>query len=255
MHNTLLTTLRLVAFWVATAWAVNTTAAPVGPVTDSHNPPNKVAEDASIGTPVRITAEATDPDPGDTVSYSLSNNAGGRFAIDATSGMIYVASTLDYETATSHSVTVLATSTDTSTSSASFTIKVTNVNEPIGPIIDVDPAGNILAENAAASTLVGITALAIDEDSGDSVSYSVADARFSIDAGGVIRVASGASFNAATEGTINLAVTAMSTDTSTSNAVFNITVLEVAEPLGPVTDVDPAANAPRHPRGNHRPCH
>ncbi len=48
------------------------------------------------------------------MSYSLSDDAGGRFAIDAGSGVITVADSaaLDYETAPSHSVTVTATSSD-----------------------------------------------------------------------------------------------------------------------------------------------
>ncbi|MEZ5670017.1 MAG: cadherin repeat domain-containing protein [Alphaproteobacteria bacterium] len=47
-----------------------------------------------------------------------------RFAIDAATGVVTVAdaSLLDYETATSHTVTVQATSTDGSTSTQTFTV-------------------------------------------------------------------------------------------------------------------------------------
>ncbi|MDC7698454.1 type I secretion C-terminal target domain-containing protein, partial [Vogesella indigofera] len=61
--------------------------------------------------------------------YSLSDNAGGRFAIDASSGIVTVAGALDYETATSHSITVLASSADGSSNSQSFTIAVTDVDD------------------------------------------------------------------------------------------------------------------------------
>ena len=117
---------------------------------------------------------------------------------------------------------------DTSTSSADFDIHVTDVNEsPVGVVTDEDTAANTLAEDAGVGTLVGITALATDPDVGDTVSYGVNDARFSIDGGGVVTVAAGASFDAETEGTINLTVTATSTDLSTSNAVFPIAVTAV----------------------------
>ena len=53
---------------------------------------------------------------------------------------------------------------------------------------------------------MGITALATDPDITDTVSYSVDDARFTIDPAGVVRVAAGASFDAETEGTINLSL-------------------------------------------------
>ncbi|MCH9052989.1 MAG: hypothetical protein IIA72_18320, partial [Proteobacteria bacterium] len=52
----------------------------VGAVSDSDGAANSVAESAANGTVVGITALATDADGTDTVSYSLSNDAGGRFA-------------------------------------------------------------------------------------------------------------------------------------------------------------------------------
>ena len=98
----------------------------VGP-TDTNGAGNTVAENAANGTAVGITALASDAEPGPTISYSLTDNAGGRFAIDATTGVVTVAngSLLDYETATSHNITVLATSTDGSSNSQTFTIAVT----------------------------------------------------------------------------------------------------------------------------------
>ena len=55
----------------------------VGPVTDSDGTADTVAENAGVGTAVGITALATDPDGTDTVTYSLTNDAGGLFAIDS----------------------------------------------------------------------------------------------------------------------------------------------------------------------------
>ncbi len=111
----------------------------VGAVTDSNVAANTVAEDAIAGTTVGVTALADDADATDNVTYSLSDDAGGRFTIDANSGVITVNGALDYETNTSHSVTVLATSDDGSTSSQAFTINVTDVNEgAVGAISDTD---------------------------------------------------------------------------------------------------------------------
>src|SRR5262249_27622250 len=47
---------------------------------DSNAATNTVAEDAAVGTLVGITASSTDVDGG-TVTFSLTNDAGGRFAI------------------------------------------------------------------------------------------------------------------------------------------------------------------------------
>ncbi len=101
----------------------------VGPVTDSSAVANQVNENSPVGTLVGITANATEPDLGQTVTYSLTDNAGGRFAINPTTGVVTVAGPLDYETATSHSITVRATSSDTSTSSSVFVINVLDVAE------------------------------------------------------------------------------------------------------------------------------
>jgi hypothetical protein len=92
-----------------------------------------VVENAVNGTEVGITAIAIDADAGATISYSLSDNAGGRFAIDATSGVVTVAdgTLLDFESAPSHVITVLATSSDGSTNSQPFTVSLIDVAEPV----------------------------------------------------------------------------------------------------------------------------
>jgi Ca2+-binding RTX toxin-like protein len=69
-----------------------------------------VTEHAPDGTVVGAVT-ASDPDAGDTLSFALLDDAGGRFAIDHGSGVISVAdgSLLDYQTADHHSITVQVT--------------------------------------------------------------------------------------------------------------------------------------------------
>ena len=74
----------------------------VGPITDINAAANSVTENAANGTAVGITASATDADStNNTVNYSLSDSAGGRFAIDSITGIVTVAdgSLLDREIA------------------------------------------------------------------------------------------------------------------------------------------------------------
>ncbi len=120
---------------------------PVGPITDADALANQVAEDVVTWTAVNLTALAVDPD-GDTVTYTLDDNAGGRFTIHATTGVVAVAAStlLDHEAAASHDITIRATSWDFSETSATFTINVTDVNEdPISAISDTDVAANAVA--------------------------------------------------------------------------------------------------------------
>ncbi len=93
---------------------------------------NSVAENAASGTAVGITASALDADStNNLVSYSLLDNANGRFSINAQTGVIVVAngSLLDYETITSHTLIVRAVSSDGSMSQSSFTVQVLNQQE------------------------------------------------------------------------------------------------------------------------------
>jgi DNA-binding protein len=101
--------------------------------TDTNGTTNTVVENAANGTTVGLTASSTDPDG--SVSYSLTDNAGGRFAIDSGTGVVTVldGSLLDYETATSHNITVQATD-GSLFSDQTFSIAVTDVDDT-GPVV------------------------------------------------------------------------------------------------------------------------
>src|SRR5205807_1379811 len=109
--------------------------------TDSDAATNQVPEGAANGTAVGITATSTDPN-GPAVTFSLTNDAGGRFAINSSTGVVTVANgtLLNSETASSHSITVQANAGAGGTTSQSFTINVTNV-APTVPT-DSDAATN-----------------------------------------------------------------------------------------------------------------
>ncbi|MFN6205762.1 MAG: cadherin repeat domain-containing protein, partial [Planctomycetota bacterium] len=137
-------------------------------------------ENTANGTAVGITASASDADATtNTITYTLDNNAVGRFAINSSTGVVTVAnsSLLNYEVATSHSITVRATSADGSWSTQSFTISLTDVDEfDVGPVTDTNAAANSLAENSANGIAVGITAAASDADATNNIiTYSLDD--------------------------------------------------------------------------------
>jgi VCBS repeat-containing protein len=144
---------------------VNVTAVNDRP-TDLSLSANTVAEHAANGTVVG-TVSGSDPDAGDTKSYSLTNTAGGRFAINRTTGALTVANStlLNYEAATSHAVTVRVTDRGGLTYDETFTINLTNVNEaPSGTnatvTITEDTAHILTAANFGFS----------DVDAGDALS-------------------------------------------------------------------------------------
>ena len=90
-------------------------------ISDADAGVNNVNENVAIGTTVGFTAFANDIDTTDTVTYTLDNNDGGRFAIDLNSGVVTVAGSIDREAdGASRNITVRATSTDGSFSTQIF---------------------------------------------------------------------------------------------------------------------------------------
>ena len=103
-------------------------------VLDNNAAANEVSEEAANGAIVGIMAFANDDDASDSVTYSLVNDANGRFTIDPNTGTVTVAdaSLIDFEASSSHTVTVRATSTDNSFSDQEFTIAVLEVESESG---------------------------------------------------------------------------------------------------------------------------
>ncbi len=221
----------------------------VSAVVDSDASANTVVENSSIGTSVGITATATDPDGTDFVTYSLTNSAGGRFAIDANTGVVTVAGAIDREAAASYTITIRATSSDSSFTAQTFAISVADVNEfAIGPVTDANATANSVVENASVGTIVGITTLATDADATTSlISYTLQDddgGRFAINSGtGVITVAG--AIDRETDGaTRNVTVRATSADGSIQDQSFAITIVDANEfPVTTPVDTDATIDA------------
>ncbi|MEY2892552.1 MAG: hypothetical protein RJA98_2460, partial [Pseudomonadota bacterium] len=220
--------------------------------------PDRVSEFAAVGTFAGVALWARDADgSNNTVRYTLTDSAGGRFSIGASDGVVRVAGPLDYELASSHSLTALATSSDGSSAALTFTIAVVNENDGgVGPINDSDTAAEQVLENAAAGTPVGLTAHALDADAGDTVHYSLltiddeaaaSNGRFTIDAAsGVVSVGSVAP-DAESRLAHKLVVQASSSDGTTVQQDYTINVLDdpLEHALGAVTDSDLANNSVR----------
>ncbi|MGN6548111.1 MAG: beta strand repeat-containing protein, partial [Aureliella sp.] len=209
-----------------------------------------IAEQSANGSVVG-TVTGSDVDSGDTLTYQLTDNAGGRFAIDST-GKITVAdgANLDYEAASSHTITVRVTDTAGATYDESFTVNLTDVDEfDTGPVTDANgPTANAVAENASVGTAVGITASATDADgTNNTITYSLVDndgGRFAIDGStGVVTVA-GAIDREADGASRTITVRATSADGSYTDQNFSISIADVDEfNVGAVSDNDATANS------------
>ncbi|WP_207424231.1 DUF2341 domain-containing protein [Desertivirga brevis] len=184
----------------------NVNSAPSTP-TDISSLPNEVPENSENGTLVGLTVSAVDPDQ-NPVTYSLTDDAGGRFTINSSTGVVSVANKalLNYEKAQSHTITVQA-SDGYYTSSQTFTIALLNVDEPLSDIVDKNAAVNVVSESVRKGAVVPITAYA-EHQGAPSVSFTLVDdagGRFKIDpTTGVVTVASSLDFETASSHTITV---------------------------------------------------
>ncbi|MDP6542587.1 MAG: SdrD B-like domain-containing protein [Phycisphaerae bacterium] len=142
--------------------------APTGILLTGDSVPENAPNITVIG-----TVTGVDPD-GDTLTFTLTDNAGGRFGLVGSVLVVADGSMLDYESATSHDVTVEA-SDGEFTRSEVFTINILNVNE--FPPTDISLSSTVVSEHSPNGTLVG-TLSGSDLDEGALV-FSLTD-----DAGG-----------------------------------------------------------------------
>jgi len=89
---------------------------------------SSVLESAPVGSVVG-TLTGVDPDPGDTATFTLTSNADGKFQI--VGNELRVASGLDFETQTSHTISIRVSDNGGNSFVKAFTISVTDVDENI----------------------------------------------------------------------------------------------------------------------------
>ncbi|WP_169735723.1 beta strand repeat-containing protein [Intrasporangium oryzae] len=196
-----------------------------------------VAENQPVGTTVG-TLSTTDPDAGDTFTYSLVSGAGdtdnGSFSISGDT--LATAASFDFETKNSYSVRIQTKDSAGNTFAKSFTITVTDVNEaPTGLAL----SNAAVDENKPSGTAVG-TLSTTDPDAGDTFTYSLVsgaggtdNASFQI-SGDTLQTA--ASFDFETKAVYSVRIQTKDSGGLTYETSFTITVNNVNDPPVAATD-------------------
>ncbi|WP_100897731.1 Ig-like domain-containing protein [Nostoc flagelliforme] len=125
---------------------------------------NTVAENSFTGTVIGQLS-STDPDTGDTHTYTLENNADGRFRIVGNQLQVADSSLLNFEISTQHSVTVTSTDANGLSYSQVFAIAVTNVNE--APSFTSTPVSTL-----DSGSLYTYNIIAADPDAADRLRFT-----------------------------------------------------------------------------------
>ena len=176
-----------------------------------------VAENSPAGTNVGSPITATDPDQGDTLTYSLSGTDAASFAIGSGTGQITTKSgvTYDYEDKSSYSLTVGASDGNGGTDSIAVTVNLTDVNEaPVFGEGEADDTGLMfttrqVAENSPAGTNVGAPIDVTDPDADDTLTYLLTGTgatSFSIDSAGQITTVTGVDYDYETKSSYSIVV-------------------------------------------------
>ena len=125
-----------------------------------------IGENLPVGTTV-IKVVASDQDPSDSLTYSLSGTNNNHFSIGSSTGVISTAQELDRENINSYSLTV-SVSDGSVTVSEAISIGVDNGNDP--PTFSNSPFNVSVNENINSGNLLTVSAT---DDDGDAISFSI----------------------------------------------------------------------------------
>ena len=194
----------------------------------------EVAENSPAGTNVGSAIDVTDPDDGDTLSFSLSGTDATSFAIDAATGQITTKTgmTYDYEAKSSYAIVVAVVDSKGKLNAIGVTVSLTDVNE--APVFsEGDTATREVAENSAAGVNVGAAVTATDPDSGNTLTYTLGGtdaASFAIGGStGQIITKAGVTYDYETKQSFSLTVGVSDGNGGTDSIAVTVNITDVNE--------------------------
>ena len=219
-----------------TSFRVRVTVADVNepPEFDSATVTREVPENTEAGENIGAPVTATDPDTGDTLTYTLEGADLDSFAIDSASGQIQTKPGVNYDhdIKSSYSVTVKADDNNGGNATIDVTITVADVNEP--PEFDSATATREVPENTTTGVAIGAPVTANDPDTGDALTYTLEGAdldSFDIDsASGQIQTKPGVTYDHESKSSYSVTVKADDNNGGTATIDVTITVADVNEP-------------------------
>nr|WP_281409328.1 cadherin domain-containing protein [Microvirga terricola] len=201
--------------------------------TPHNRPPTDVAlstrfimEGEPGGTVIGLLT-GVDPDVGDRLTYVIVDDPDGKFQISNDALVLKAGAVIDYETKSSHQVTVRAIDRNGLFLDKIFTIAVHDVNE--API-ELTLSNSRVDENALGGTEIGLLS-AVDHDAGDDFTYEIVDdpdGKFQI-SGGVLQVRAGASLDFESKASHQVKIRALDQGHLSYERVFTIRVSDLNE--------------------------
>ena len=161
---------------------------------------NSILEDTSVGD-VIATLSATDVES-NSFTYTIVSDPDSKFTIDGDE--LKLAAGVDYETSTSHSVTIEVTDGGGNTYQETFSVGVTDVDDTAAT--DIALSNSSVAENAGVGTVIGnLSATDVDSNSFTYTIVSDPDSKFTID-GSELKLAAGVDAESSTAHSVTIEV-------------------------------------------------
>lgn len=134
------------------------------------NAPYKAAVDENDAGAAVYTVSASDQDTTDSLTFFLTGSGSADFVLDSSTGVITLSRALDYESRSSYFLSVVVLDGNGGSATTNLNVSVNDLNET--PKFLTTPYSVSIAENLQTGTHV-IQVVATDEDSGDSLTYSL----------------------------------------------------------------------------------
>lgn len=189
---------------------------------------SSVAEDATSGTAIGVLSVTNGSG---VYTFTITADPDTKFAINVDGVTLETAAALDYETATTHSVTIQADNGVDPILERTFTIYVTNVYEEPN-LVALTLSASTIEEASAEDTVVGAI---VGQTAGSTLSLTgTAGNRFKISAGNVVAGPAATDYATSTTHDITIRETLADSANSPLNTTITITVTQAA--VGPVGD-------------------
>lgn len=135
------------------------------------NAPYSATVDENDAGAALYTVSASDQDTTDSLTFFLAGSGSADFVLDSSTGAITLSRALDFESRSSYFLSVIVLDDNGGSAKTNLNVSVNDLNET--PNFLTTPYSVSIAENLQTGSHV-IQVIATDEDSGDSLTYSIA---------------------------------------------------------------------------------
>jgi VCBS repeat-containing protein len=204
--------------------------------TDISISATSVAENSPVGSTVLGPIETTDPDAGDTFTYTLVSGTGDtdNASFTIVGGTLKTADSFDFEAKSSYTIRVRSTDANGLSTEKAFTLEVSDVNEtPTG--VSFTNTTTSIAENTSTAARIKVADIVVTDDAlgSETITLSGANAAdFEVD-DLTLYLKSGVRLDFETQSsyavTVNVGDTSL-TGSTPATVDFTLTVTDVAEP-------------------------